>query len=50
MNQYVRIRIDNADVHHLGMQVDTTVMLVRFGVKLHETFSSSEFGVHNYKF
>lgn len=42
VNQDVSLRIENADVHRFGMQVDPAVILVRFGIKSHVMISFSQ--------
>jgi hypothetical protein len=39
MNQYVTLSIQNTDVHHLGVQVDSAVIFVAFVVEFHVAFS-----------
>jgi hypothetical protein len=35
MNQYVRVGIQDADVHLFSVQIDSAVIFVRIGIKFH---------------
>lgn len=42
VNQNLGLAIDDADIHHLCMQVDPTVMLVLTGVESHDGLLQSD--------